>query len=79
MRLAGLWQRLLGKERIGRSDDFFALGGHSLLAVKLVDAIEREMGGKLRLADIFQSSTLEGMAAALSHEEYRAPRGAAWR
>ena len=44
--LAGLWQRLLGKERIGRSDDFFALGGHSLLAVKLVDAIEREMGGQ---------------------------------
>jgi thioesterase domain-containing protein/acyl carrier protein len=77
-RLADLWQRLLGKDRVGRADDFFALGGHSLLAVKLVDAIERELSAKLRLADIFQSPTLEGMAAALAHEQSadEAPR---WR
>ncbi len=70
VRLAGLWQRLLGKDRVGRADDFFALGGHSLLAVKLADAIEREMSAKLRLADIFQSPTLEGMAAALAREQH---------
>ncbi|MGA4254993.1 amino acid adenylation domain-containing protein, partial [Ralstonia nicotianae] len=31
--LAGIWQTLLGVERVGRHDDFFALGGHSLQAV----------------------------------------------
>ena len=29
--LATLWTELLGSERVGRHDDFFALGGHSLL------------------------------------------------
>ena len=79
-RLAELWQRLLGKDRIGRADDFFALGGHSLLAVKLVDAIERELSARLRLADIFQSPTLEGMAAALADQQSAEPTAhARWR
>ncbi|WP_422879998.1 phosphopantetheine-binding protein, partial [Pectobacterium brasiliense] len=28
--LAALWQELLGLDRVGRHDQFFALGGHSL-------------------------------------------------
>ncbi|WP_051406967.1 non-ribosomal peptide synthetase [Nocardia sp. CNY236] len=34
--LAQLWTEVLGVERVGRTDDFFALGGNSLLSTQLV-------------------------------------------
>ncbi|MBC3953751.1 non-ribosomal peptide synthetase [Pseudomonas triticifolii] len=37
MVIAGLWEQVLGLERVGRHDNFFELGGHSLLAVSLVE------------------------------------------
>ena len=34
--IAALWAELLGVERVGRHDNFFALGGHSLLATRML-------------------------------------------
>jgi hypothetical protein len=43
--LAELWSELLGIERVGRHDDFFALGGHSLLAIRLISEIDQAFRG----------------------------------
>ncbi|MCP4657489.1 MAG: non-ribosomal peptide synthetase, partial [bacterium] len=42
--IAGIWSRLLHRERIGAHDHFFALGGHSLLATQLISRLRDLLG-----------------------------------
>ncbi|HVS00369.1 MAG TPA: amino acid adenylation domain-containing protein, partial [Thermoanaerobaculia bacterium] len=63
--LADTWAEILGRERVGVADDFFALGGHSLLAVRLMARIEHLFGVKLPIALLFEAPTLGHLAAAI--------------
>ncbi|MFB9981410.1 thioesterase domain-containing protein, partial [Mesorhizobium kowhaii] len=60
--LAGIWQELLGVERVGRHDNFFELGGHSLLAVQLLGRT-LAVGLKFSAADLFQAPVLKELAS----------------
>ncbi|MCP4661435.1 MAG: amino acid adenylation domain-containing protein, partial [bacterium] len=66
--LAQLWQELLGVDRVGVHDDFFALGGHSLMAVRLMAAIRARIGHDLPLQVLFRGPTVEGLAAILRQD-----------
>jgi amino acid adenylation domain-containing protein len=61
--LAEIWQQVLGRERVGATDDFFELGGHSLLATQVVARIAEALAVEIPLASIFQARTLGGLAA----------------
>ncbi|MCG1020013.1 non-ribosomal peptide synthetase module, partial [Mycetohabitans sp. B4] len=63
--LATIWSQLLGAERVGRHDSFFALGGHSLLAVRLMNRV-RALGAEMPLTSLFASPTLAAFAAVVS-------------
>ncbi|WP_245208992.1 amino acid adenylation domain-containing protein, partial [Ralstonia solanacearum] len=63
--LAGIWQTLLGVERVGRHDDFFALGGHSLQAVRLMSLIE-QAGWRADVSSLFLQPTLAGFSASVT-------------
>lgn len=65
-RMAGLWQRALGAEAVGRDDDFFTLGGHSLLATRLVAQARSEFGREVSVGDLFDAPTLARFAAAVA-------------
>ncbi|WP_050545405.1 condensation domain-containing protein, partial [Xanthomonas oryzae] len=63
--LATVWSELLGVERIGRHDSFFALGGHSLLAMRLISRIRNLLGVELPLTTLFAQPCLADLADAL--------------
>ncbi|WP_247363921.1 non-ribosomal peptide synthetase [Ralstonia pseudosolanacearum] len=63
--LVGIWQTLLGVERVGRHDDFFALGGHSLQAVRLVAQVRTQLGAELGLTELFAQPSLSAVAQAI--------------
>ncbi|HKH45554.1 MAG TPA: amino acid adenylation domain-containing protein, partial [Thermoanaerobaculia bacterium] len=71
--LAGIWQTLLGIQRIGVHDDFFELGGHSLLMTQAVAHVERSLGLAVSLRALFESPTVARQAELL--ERLRAEAG----
>ena len=60
--LAGIWEEVLGRERVGVGDNFFELGGHSLLATQLISRVREVFQVEVELRSIFEDATLEGSA-----------------
>jgi acyl carrier protein len=68
VKLARLWQEILGIEQtgqIGREDSFFDLGGHSLLAMRLVAKLKSAWGLDISVRDVFENPVLAALAEVL--------------
>ena len=67
--LAAIWAEVLGVERVGRQDDFFALGGHSLLAVTLIEQIRQTLGVEIAAEELFERPVLTELARVVASAE----------
>ncbi|MBW3694979.1 amino acid adenylation domain-containing protein [Vibrio sp. T187] len=56
---AKTWSEVLGIEKVGLDDNFFALGGHSLLATRVVAKAHQELGIEVVLKDFFDANSLQ--------------------
>ena len=62
--LCGLFAEVLGLERVGIDDSFFALGGDSILSILLVSRA-RQQGLVITPRAVFEHQTVAGLAAAV--------------
>ncbi len=61
--VAELFTDVLGADRVGAHDDFFALGGNSLSAMRLLARLMRQTAVELGVRELFSLSTVAGLAA----------------
>ena len=60
--IAGLWEELLGIDRVGIHDNFLELGGHSLMAIQLVARLREAFQIDLSLRSVFDAPTVAELA-----------------
>ncbi|WP_084531884.1 non-ribosomal peptide synthetase [Nocardia miyunensis] len=65
--LAGVVGELLGLERVGADDSFFALGGDSIMAIQLVSRA-KQLGVSCTPLQVFEHRTVAALAAAADAE-----------
>jgi amino acid adenylation domain-containing protein len=71
--VAGVWQEVLGVERVGLHDNFFDLGGHSLLLVQLHAKLRKTFPTELSIIDLFSLPTVSSLVSSLSKEVGESP------
>jgi acyl carrier protein len=60
--ISGLWEQVLGFERIGIYDNFFDLGGDSLTATQLVARINEKYPVEVSIKEFFKEPTIASLA-----------------
>ncbi|MEM7355276.1 MAG: amino acid adenylation domain-containing protein, partial [Acidobacteriota bacterium] len=60
--LVQIWSEVLGRQRIGIHDNFFALGGDSILSIRIVAQAKRQ-GLVLTVKDVFDNQSVAELAA----------------
>ncbi|NVO08913.1 MAG: amino acid adenylation domain-containing protein [Bacteroidales bacterium] len=63
--IAGIWQEVLGADRVSVTDDFFRIGGNSMLAIRLVSMVNIKLGAQISVGDIFKHSTISRLSVVL--------------
>ncbi len=67
--LVGIWQEVLGVERISVNDNFFDVGGDSLLMMRIHGKLQRIFGKEMPVVEMFEHTTVSAMAKYFAQEQ----------
>ncbi|MEG4588311.1 amino acid adenylation domain-containing protein [Microcoleus sp. MOSTC5] len=68
--LAEIWEKILGVEKVGIRDNFFALGGDSIRSIQ-VQSLAQKQGLRFSLQQLFQYPTIEAIVRELKATEFK--------
>jgi len=74
--LTQIWCEILGRQEVGREDNFFDLGGTSLQLIQVHATIRNMFGSDLTVVELFQYPRIRALASALARKNSVAPVGA---
>ncbi|MGC7345220.1 beta-ketoacyl synthase N-terminal-like domain-containing protein [Mycobacteroides abscessus] len=66
-RIAAIWRRFFGYDRIGVNDRFLELGGESLLAMQIAAEQRNALGIEVSMRQLLESTTVADIAAAMTN------------
>ncbi|MCX6318736.1 MAG: non-ribosomal peptide synthetase [Bacteroidetes bacterium] len=61
-RLADIWKKVLGTDKVGINDNFFDLGGDSLAMIRMISVVKEEFSLDIAMNSFFDLDTIEKMA-----------------
>jgi amino acid adenylation domain-containing protein len=68
--LAEIWEKILGVEKVGIRDNFFALGGDSIRSIQ-VQSLAQKQGLRFSLQQLFQYQTIEAIVREHKATEFK--------
>ena len=66
MKIAAIWQEVLGVEQVGIHDNFFDVGGHSLLLIRVHSRLRKSLHMHYSIIDLFRFPTISSLAQSLA-------------
>ncbi|WP_024800499.1 non-ribosomal peptide synthetase [Nocardia sp. BMG51109] len=72
--VAGIFGEVLGTERVGADDDFFALGGNSLLATQVAARLGAALETRVPVRLLFEAPTVAALAVRVERGTGEGPR-----
>ncbi|EKE80856.1 type I polyketide synthase [Idiomarina xiamenensis] len=70
-RIAAVFERVLGIDKVGLDDNYFELGGNSLISMQLISELQREFEVSLSPILIFEAPSVSEMAKKLGIDDSR--------